>query len=283
VKSQAIFFPFDLFGSSGAGRGVELLADALREMRADNKRERMPSRAQDYAGKLDIREIPLENLGAYQNWRERGRQVARRILDKGDFLFWITGNHLGTLPVFDELGPDTLVVQFDAHLDIYNLTDCTPELSHGNFLLHCAGPLPGLINVGNRELLLPKDYVGKYYQHSFSADSLAVDPGPALSQLRQSSKAAPRVIVDIDCDVLDSAVFPAVTQPLPFGLSGQQFLQLLDACWSEKLAGICLSEFNPAHDQNDRSLSLLIWLLEFFLLRLNQSQIRLGGWRGTQP
>ena len=53
---------------------------------------------------------------------------------------------------------NTLVIQFDAHLDVYNLSDCTAELSHGNFLLHGAGPLPAIVNVfatGSMALTLP--------------------------------------------------------------------------------------------------------------------------------
>src|SRR5262249_24633689 len=48
VKTAALFFPFDLFGSPGAGKGAELLADAFREMLADNQREQVPTRARAY-------------------------------------------------------------------------------------------------------------------------------------------------------------------------------------------------------------------------------------------
>ena len=41
MKTCAVFFPFDLFGSGGAGAGVDLLADELREILADNRRERV--------------------------------------------------------------------------------------------------------------------------------------------------------------------------------------------------------------------------------------------------
>ena len=53
------------------------------------------------------------------------------------------------LPVFEELGPDTLVIQFDAHLDCYALHDTTEELCHGNFLLHAEGPLPKIVNAAS--------------------------------------------------------------------------------------------------------------------------------------
>src|SRR5207245_178168 len=143
-----------------------------------------------------------------------------------EFLLWVTGNHLGVMPIYDELAAsmksrptDTLVVQFDAHLDVYNLSDCTAELSHGNFLLHCRKPLPRIMNVGNRELLLRSEHVRKYYAEVFPAAELAIDTDPAVDRMRKVSQASGAVFLDIDCDVFDPAYFPAVTHPLPFGLS----------------------------------------------------------------
>jgi arginase family enzyme len=270
VKTSAIFFPFDLFGSTGAGGGADLLADAFREMLADNRRERMPSRARAYGGKVRVRQIGLKTLADYQNWRARARQAVRRALREEDFLLWVTGNHLGVLPVYDELATSsrkTLVLQLDAHLDVYNLSDCTEELSHGNFLLHCAGTLPEIINVGTRELLLPPAHVHQYYRSVFPSATLALDEQAALGEIRRQINAAPHVFLDIDCDVFDPAYFPAVSHPLPFGLSPPQVIALLDAVWSERLLGISFSEFDPGRDQQDRSLATLVWLLEYVLLK----------------
>src|SRR5262245_10675056 len=97
-KTGAVVFPFDLFGSRGAGVGAELLADALREMLADNRRETVPTRARAYRGKLHLEEHAFDTLAAYQGWREAGRAAARRLLAGGDFLLWLAGNHLGVLP-----------------------------------------------------------------------------------------------------------------------------------------------------------------------------------------
>jgi arginase family enzyme len=270
VKTTAIFFPFDLFGSAGAGRGAELLADAFQEMLADNQREPKPTRARAYQGQVRLRQFSFETLPAYQNWRQQARRAVRQALRKEEFLLWVTGNHLGVLPVYDELARApgrTLVVQLDAHLDIYNLSDCTAELSHGNFLLHCAGPLPALVNLGTRELLLRPEYVRQYYQLTFPAAALAIDPEPALRQVRQASRAADRVFIDLDCDVFDPAYFPAVSHPLPFGLSPQLVLRFLEAAWSDRVLGVAVSEFDPGRDRNDQSLATLVWLLEYLLLK----------------
>ena len=273
MKTVAIFFPFDLFGSGGTGNGATLLADAFAEMLSDNKRERVPTRAQSYAGKVHSRQIELPNLTDYQSWRPRARRAIHRVLQHDASLLWVTGNHLGVLPLFDELAlqaQDTVVVQFDAHLDIYNLSDSTTDLSHGNYLLHCAGPLPRLVNVGHRELLLHPEYVSRYFQATFPATALAVDPEPALQQVEKLCQSAGQVVLDIDCDVFDPAYFPASTHPLPFGLTPHLFLRFLNAAWSGGVRGIALSEFDPARDRHDQALSTLIWLLEYVLLRWHE-------------
>jgi agmatinase len=273
LTTRIVFFPFDLFGSSGAAGGVELLAEAVQELLDDNRRERLPTRARVYQKHVRTQSLSFDKLSDYQDWKQQARQVIRQAIRKKEFLFWITGNHLGVLPLYEELGAseikksDTIVIQFDAHLDIYNLSDCKSELSHGNFLLHSAEPLPPLLNVGARELLLRPEYVRKYYREVFPAADLAVNPRTAEENICQSASQAGRVFVDIDCDVLDPAYFPAVTHPLPFGLSPPLLLGLLNAAWSERVMGVAISEFDPGRDQNDRSLATLIWLLEYLLLK----------------
>lgn len=271
--TTAVFYPFDLFGSAGTGAGADLLADAFREMLADNRRERIPTRADCYTARVKTRRFSFETPAAYEEWRPRARAAVRRVWQRGDFLLWVTGNHLGVLPIYDELSQkasDTLVVQFDAHLDIHQFADCTPELSHGNFLRHCAGTLPPIINVGHRDLLLPAEAVAPFFRRAFSAPELMIDAEPALQEVRKAAGQAARVFLDIDCDVFDPVFFPAVTNPLPFGLSPGLLLQFVNAVWSERVAGVALSEFDPARDRNDQSLSTLVWLLEYLLLKRHE-------------
>ena len=127
--------------------------------------------------------------------------------------------------------------------------------------------LPAIINVGTRELLLPPEHVRQYYKQTFPASAIALDPEPALEHIRKAARSAEHVFLDIDCDVLDPAYFPAVTHPLPFGLSSTLLLRFLDAAWSERVLGVAVSEFDPGRDHNDRSLATLVWLLEYLLLK----------------
>ena len=80
---------------------------------------------------------------------------------------------------------------------------------------------------------------------------------------------AKRIWIDLDCDAFDPAVLPAVQQPLPFGLAPAAFLKLFDAVWSDKVAGMSVSEFDPGRDVRDTGLNCLGWLLEWVLLKVH--------------
>lgn len=274
MRTSALFFPFDLFGSAGAGAGAQLLADAVREMLADNRRETRPTRAAAYQGRLRLREFPFETPAHYSNWRATARRAVRQVWRRGDFLLWCAGNHLGCLPLYDELAgaDDVLVVQFDAHLDVYNLAGCTEELSHGNFLRFCAGPLPPVVNLGHRDLFLPEAGWRPFFRAAVPAADLATRPDEVAQQLRGWLAPARRVLIDLDCDVFDPGAFPAVAQPQPFGLAPPELLRWLNLIWSEKVVGVALSEFVPAHDQGDRSLAVLVWLIEHLLLKRHEGR-----------
>ena len=132
----------------------------------------------------------------------------------------------------------------------------------------CTVPAPcrGVINVGHRELLLREEDIRQHYQAAFSAEALAIDPAPVLAEVKQGVETSP-VILDIDWDVLDAAFFPAVSRPVPIGLTPQQLLAVISAVWSDRVIGVALSEFDPGRDRNDQSLALVMWLVEWLLLK----------------
>jgi agmatinase len=266
MKAQALVFPFDLFGSGGTGAGAELLGDAVREMLADARRETRPARADAYRDLVRVREFSFETPDQCAGWRKTARGAVRSALKAGDRLLWLAGNHLAALPVYEELGPDAVVIQLDAHLDIYNLADCTTELSHGNFLLHAGDPLPAVVNVGSRDLFLPAEHVGKHYREVLTAEAVAADPDRVIQRVMKLVRTAPRVWIDLDCDAFDPAYFPAVQHPQPMGLAPAFVLRLLSAIWSENVVGVSVSEFDPGRDRADQSLGTLVWLVEWCLL-----------------
>lgn len=271
MRTTALFFPFSLFGSPGTATGVDLLADALREMLDDNQREKVPTRARAYSPHVNLQEIAFPELADFQDWRGQGRSIIRRLLKRKERLFWFSGNHLGVLPVYEELAhanKNCLVLQLDAHLDVYNLSDCTEKLSHGNFLLHSETGLPTIVNVGSRELLLTPQHVSRYYKKVHPTQEAATDADGVIRSVREVCSQADQVFIDLDCDVFDQAFFPAVTQPSPFGLDPMFVLRLIDAAWSDRMLGVAISEFDPGRDTNDRCLATLVWLIEHMFLKI---------------
>jgi arginase family enzyme len=267
MKIQAITFPFDLFGSAGTGAGAQLLGDAVREMLSDAKRETRPARSDGYRDHLRLREFAFDTPARVADWRKTARSTIRAALKADDRVLWLAGNHLGVLPIYEELGPDALVVQLDAHLDIYNLADCTTELSHGNFLLHAEQMLPAVVNIGSRDLFLPAEHAAEHYREVLTAQDVAVDLDRVIRQLVKRARSVDRIWIDIDCDVFDPAFFPAVQHPQPMGLSPLFVLRVLATIWSEKVVGVSVSEFDPGRDRADQSLGTLVWLVEWCLLR----------------
>ena len=270
MRSSVVVFPFDLFGGAGTGAGAQLLGDAVREVIDDTARETRPTRADALRGNLRVKELAFETPGQVADWRKRGRQAARPPLRAGEFLVWLAGNHLGVLPVLEELPPGTLVVQFDAHLDVHAFHDTTAELSHGNFLRHLPDPRPRLVSVGHRDLFHTPEQVAEFFDAAYSAEDVAVSPDRVAAELAKRAKAAPHVWLDLDCDALDPAALPAVQQPLPFGLPPAALLRLLAAVWSDRVLGLSVSEFDPGRDVRDASLNLVGWLLEWVLLKKHE-------------
>jgi len=269
MHSVVTVFPFDLFGGAGTGAGAQLLGDAVNEILDDTEQETRPCRADCLRGNVEVRECEFETPAQVATWRATGRKAARSVRKAGDFHLWLGGNHLSVLPALEELGRDTLVIQFDAHLDVYGFHDTTTELSHGNFLKHFASPRPRLVNVGHRDLFLTPGEISETFEATFSAVDVATDAERVARELRELAAGAKRVWIDLDADALDPAAMPAVQQPLPFGLTALTFLKLLDAVWNDKVVGLSISEFDTGRDVRDTGLNLLGWLIEFVLLRVH--------------
>ncbi|MCU0704857.1 MAG: arginase family protein [Fimbriiglobus sp.] len=266
-KTSVIVFPFDLFGNAGTGAGAERLGDFVGELLDDNRHETRSTRCDAYRGRVKVKEFAFDTLKAVQSWRHIGRQTARQCLKSGERVIWLGGNHLSVLPVYEELGTDTLVFQFDAHFDIYQLHDVTPNLANGNFLLHAETTLPPIVNVGHRDLFLTPAEIRDNFVAAYSSLDIANDIERFAKEIRKRSMGAKRVWIDIDADVFDPANVPAVHHPLPFGPSPLLVLKLLDAAFAGNVVGVSVSEFDPWRDTNDAGLNVLGWLIEWVLLR----------------
>jgi len=274
MRTTAVVFPFDLFGNAGTGAGAQLLGDALREILADNALETRPTRCDAYRDLVTVNEVSFETPKAIADWRKLGRQAIKTILKANEFGLWFAGNHLGVLPVYEELGStaadSTLVIQFDAHLDVYQLHDVSEHPANGNFLLHAKGPIPMVVNIGHRDLFLPKTEIRETFGVVFDSEEVMRSLSGVISNVRKLTHSAKRVWIDIDVDVFDPAFAPAVHQQLPFGLTPTQFMPLLNAAWEGNVIGLSISEYDPGRDVRDTTLNLLGWLTEWILLKCQE-------------
>jgi agmatinase len=267
---HAVCFPFDLFGNAGCGAGATLLADVVHEIVDDTDQETRPTRADAYRGRIEVTEFDFATPRAVADWRTVGARAVKKSVKENAFTLWLGGNHLSVLPVYESLGPHDLIVQFDAHLDIFDLHDTAEHLSHGNFLRHAAS-LPNVVNVGHRDLLLTDAAVRSVFADAIPATAFG-DGDAVIERVLSHVAMAKRVWLDIDADVFDPAFAPAVHQRTPFGPAPLAILNVLRAIGTEKVIGLSVSEFDPGRDANDATLNLLGWLVEWAILRVAETR-----------
>ena len=77
----------------------------------------------------------------------------------------------------------------------------------------------------------------------------------------------PTMAVDWGEDEPPPAVRRAMMRRVLSYFAPPLLLRFLDALWSERLCGVAVSEFDPGRDHRDQSLSTLVWLLEYLLLK----------------
>jgi len=268
---RAFVFPFDSFGSAGTGAGALALGDALREMRADFFHETVPTRAAAWAGELKIREVAFETPGEIARFRKAGRAMLRRPMANGDPVIWLSGNHLGAMPLLDlaAADPDTIVLQADAHLDIHAFGDSVETLSHGNYLRRTRWKpdgSPRLVHLGHRDLLHKTDDIEPFIPHAIPAEELVADNAAVRGKVASLVADYDKVVIDIDVDVFDEGLVPGSARPVPCGISPLQLLNVIKAIDPARVSALALSEYDPGRDDRDRGLAALAWLLERFLL-----------------
>lgn len=262
---RAVCFPWDHFGNAGTSEGALRLIDVVREIEDDSRLELRPIRSHSILPGLTFDERVFETIDDVTNWQAIGREAIDDAMHAADFTLWLGGNHLSVLPVYEALTRNDLVIQFDAHLDTFDLFDTSDHLSHGNFLRFVKSAVP-VVNLGHRDLIQRPSAYRAYIRSAFPAWELKNE---LPNEIRKSMKQAKRIWIDIDVDAIDPTYCPAVHQRSAFGLMPLQLLSLVDAVLdSKKVVGCSLSEFDPGRDVNELSLQLLGSFVERLLLNI---------------
>lgn len=280
LANRVVVFPLDAFGSPGTSEGARQLAEVLREILADFRRETVPTRAITWCPHTRLVEAEFHTPGEISLWKSRGHRLAEKTFKRGEHLVWLGGNHLSVLPLLDVIAadPGAGVVQLDAHIDIHRFHDTVEELSHGNFLRHINwnGP-PRLVHLGNRDLLLPADDKKRFVAEEISAEAWMSDEAGALAQVAEATASWDRILIDLDVDVFDPAFLPGIARPVPWGVDAWRVLRMMQSLPWGKVAGLAISEFCPGRDRDDRGLETLAWLLENWLVTRGEKSTLPGG------
>lgn len=270
-RTRVVFWPFGLFGNPGAESGIGELSQSLVASMAEWEAE-PGCRQHALPARTRIEVCDYLEVEDFLSWREDIRRRFEACLRARDFPVFVGGNHLVALPVYEAysaMDARVCIVNFDAHLDAYDLASSKERLNHGNFLLHLAkGPRLAIVNVGHRDLTLAPARVREVFDRNYGIEAIAEKLLPELiAELNGYLREFDLVHFDIDLDVLDPSVLRAVGSPMPCGLAAQQLLGLLNGLWTEKLGGITISEYNGALDADGGGKHFVLWLLERLLLK----------------
>jgi arginase/N-omega-hydroxy-L-arginine amidinohydrolase len=154
---------------------------------------------------------------------------------------------LATLPVIAKHHPDSVVVWFDAHVDLN-----TPEASETGYLggLALSGPA-GLWDSGlgngyslDRVVLVGQRSIDPFEAELIASEGIAyIEPGADLAERVVAAIAGRPVLVHIDCDVLDPAIIPTDYR-IPNGLSFAELHSALEAIAQGEVIGLEVTEFD---------------------------------------
>lgn len=182
---------------------------------------------------------------------ERLTLVTRDVLDARKFPVIIGGEHSITLGAIRAFGKNTLVLDFDAHMDLRD-EYMGSQLSHTTFMRRLAEEIGSerIVQVGVRaickdELKFAEDSGLRY----ITAHKIRQrEPRKIAKSLQEILKPYKHVYLTIDMDVLDPAFAPAVGNPEPDGISTTTLLDILQEVCDKRFIGLDLVEVTPHYD-----------------------------------
>ncbi len=212
----------------------------------------------------DSGDLDLPGDGAFRVIEE----AVGALLRKGRRPAVLGGDHSITYPVLRALGPrypGLIVVQFDAHPDLYDEFGGS-RFSHASpFARIMEERLAGrLIQIGVRTLNAHQ----RRQAHRFQVEIVPLGRERALEDLDSRRP----VYLSIDLDVLDPAFAPGVSHREPGGLTVREFLGHLHSLRAP-VVGADLVEFNPACDVSGLTAAVAGKILKEILGRMIASTI----------
>jgi len=177
------------------------------------------------------------------------------ILTAGKVPVAIGGEHtitLGILKGYGEKAKKTVVVSFDAHLDLRK-EFLGLKLSHTTFMRLINEQLKPakIIEVGTRSVCQEEhDYAEKAKIDIIpTLDIRKEGTAQAAKSLLKKLEGYEKMYLSVDMDVLDPAFAPATQNPEVDGISTSELLDIVCALCDERVVGFDVLEIAPAYDQ----------------------------------
>jgi agmatinase len=214
----------------------------------------------------DAGDLDLPESGEARALIEAG---CRRILDRGDLLLALGGDHSVTYPILRALGPrhpGLTVLHVDAHPDLYQ------EFA-GDRYSH-ASPFARVMEDGLARRLVQVGIRTMNAHQRAQADRFGVEVVDMRAWDRGERPAvAGPVYVSIDLDGFDPAFAPGVSHREPGGLSSRDVLGLIQSL-PGPVVGADVVEFNPSQDPSDITAPLCAKLVKELADRMLQTRPR---------
>lgn len=197
---------------------------------------------------------------------ESAKKVISEIIDSGETPAVLGGEHSVTYPSYLSTPEDTVLIVFDAHLDLRDEFD-NLRLSHATFLRRLTEKRrhASIVHIGARAAsaeewkLVQKidlDCLTDKDLHSPNSQEKFVD------MLRKSNK----YYVSVDTDILDPAYAPGVGNPEAAGLSTRELIRYLDLLKGKRIIGFDIVELCPPYDNGSTASAVARILVELVSL-----------------
>jgi len=164
------------------------------------------------------------------------------------------GEHTLTLGCLRALaGEPTLVVSFDAHMDLRDEYPPKVKLSHATVMRRISElDNVKLIEVGVRAFSKEElEYVKQGKVKVFYLLEGLPEVRAAIDEVRRAANEVEHVYISIDMDVLDPSIAPGVGSPEPGGLGLRELLYALSKLVDERTRVIDIVEVSPPYDHSD--------------------------------
>lgn len=239
--------PFDLGGNPGASLGAEALARVLSRRFELLDRGTAPARWRPWAGHTGVELRPYGVEDVFADWASELGRDAEVAIEASVLPVFVGGNHLAVCAAWHALArlmPKVLFVTLDAHHDLGGGTPPgIPRHSDHWLTVFGADPVERVRWAGTRGL--PPEGFGDV--RSICAREWR-ERG-AAGVVERLGLAGREVVLDIDLDVLDPSVFPALVSREPGGLGWLEVAELIRAVSNTcPVRAIGMSEYNPLLD-----------------------------------